>query len=78
MLTSHPAARWGLHVAAYLVLLVGLLGLVDRHDGWNFDDGAYATQVRCCATATGARGPTRTATSTATRRRSSPRCRTAP
>ena len=46
MLTSHPAARWGLHVAAYLVLLVGLLGLVDRDDGWNFDDGAYATQVR--------------------------------
>lgn len=46
MLTSHPAARWGLHVVAYLVLLLGLLGLVDRDDGWNFDDGAYATQVQ--------------------------------
>ena len=46
MLTSHPAARWGLHVVAYLVLVVALLGLVDRDDSWNFDDGAYATQVR--------------------------------
>ena len=26
-------------------LLVALLGLVDRHDSWNFDDGAYAIQV---------------------------------
>jgi hypothetical protein len=31
---------------AYLVLVVALLGLVDRDDSWNFDDGAYATQVR--------------------------------
>lgn len=49
MLTSsrvRPAARWGLHVVGYLVLLVCLLGLVDRDDGWNFDDGAYATQVQ--------------------------------
>lgn len=31
---------------AYLVLLVSLLGLVDRDDSWNFDDGAYAIQVQ--------------------------------
>jgi hypothetical protein len=41
-----PVARWGLHVAAYLVALVALLGLVDRDDGWNLDDGAYAIQVQ--------------------------------
>jgi hypothetical protein len=38
-----------LHVAAYLVLLLALGAVVDRADGWNLDDGAYATQVRTIA-----------------------------
>jgi len=38
-------SRWALHVVGYLVLLVALLAVTDLHDGWNLDDGAYASQV---------------------------------